>query len=85
MKFSFKTIVAFLAMAFLMVSCRTSDTEDPIAPTNPNTEIEGLTKIKEITNDTHIIELYSKSGSINLGYNDLKLRFKNKLTNHGHL
>jgi hypothetical protein len=81
MKFSFKTIVAFLAMTFLLVSCRTSDNEDPIAPTNPNTEIEGLTKIKEITNDTHVIELYSKSGSINLGYNDLKLRFKNKLTN----
>lgn len=80
MKFSFKTIFAVLAMAFLIVSCRTSDTEDPITPTNPNTEIEGLTKIKEITNDTHIIELYSKSGSTNLGYNDLKLRIRNKTT-----
>ena len=68
-------------MAFLIVSCRTSDTEDPITPANPNTEIEGLTKIKEITNDTHIIELYSKSGVTNLGYNDLKLRIKNKATN----
>ncbi|MGA9213374.1 hypothetical protein [Kaistella sp.] len=80
MKFSFKTIFALLAMAFLVISCRTSD-DDPIDPTNPNSEIEGLLKIKEITNDTHIIELYSKSGATNLGYNDIKLRIKNKSTN----
>lgn len=67
-------------MAFLVISCRTSD-DDPIDPTNPNSEIEGLLKIKEITNDTHIIELYSKSGATNLGYNDIKLRIKNKSTN----
>lgn len=81
MKFSFKILFAFLAMAFAIVSCRTSEGDEPISPTNPNTEIEGLTKIKEISNDTHIIELYSKSGSTNLGYNDLKLRLKNKSTN----
>ncbi len=80
MKYSFKTIFALLAMAFLVISCRTSD-DDPIDPVNPNTEIEGLLKIKEVANDTHIIELYSKSGATNLGYNDLKLRIKNKVTN----
>lgn len=80
MKFSFKTILALLAMVFLVISCRTTD-DDPIDPTNPNTEIEGLLKIKEITNDTHIIELYSKSGTTSLGYNDIKLRIKNKATN----
>ena len=80
MKFSFKTIFALLAMALLVISCRTSD-DDPIDAVNPNTEIEGLLKIKEITNDTHVIELYSKSGAINLGYNDIKLRIKNKSTN----
>lgn len=80
MKFSFKTIFALLAMAFLVISCRTSD-DDQIDSVNPNTEIEGLLKIKEVTNDTHIIELYSKSGAITLGYNDIKLRIKNKSTN----
>lgn len=80
MKFSFKTIFALLAMAFLVISCRTSD-DDPIAAVNPNTEIEGLLKIKEVTNDTHVIELYSKSGATTLGYNDIKLRIKNKSTN----
>ncbi len=81
MKFSFKTIVALLAMAFLVLSCRTSDNDEVTLPANPNTEIEGLLKIKEISNDTHIIEMYSKSGSTNLGYNDIKLRIKNKSTN----
>lgn len=80
MKLSFKTIFALLAMAFLVISCRTSD-DGPNDPVNPNTEIEGLLKIKEITNDTHVIELYSKSGSTNLGFNDLKLRIKNKANN----
>ena len=80
MKFSFKTLFAVLAMAFLVISCRTSD-DDSIAIVNPNTEIEGLLKIKEVTNDTHIIELYSKTGATNLGYNDIKLRIKNKSTN----
>lgn len=67
-------------MAFLVISCRTSD-DDPINAVNPNTEIEGLLKIKEVTNDTHVIELYSKSGTTTLGYNDIKLRIKNKSTN----
>ena len=78
MKFSFKTIFAILATAFLVISCRTSDTEEIIVPTS---EIDGLVKIKEIANDTHVIELYSISGATNLGYNDIKLRFKNKATN----
>ena len=80
MKFSFKTLFALLAMTFLVISCRTSD-DDSVEIINPNTEIEGLLKIKEVSNDTHIIELYSKTGATNLGYNDIKLRVKNKATN----
>ena len=79
MKFSLKNIFAFLALAFFVVSCRTSDS-DEIIPTT-NTELDGFLKIKEITNETHIIELYSKTGKTQLGYNDLRLRIKNKSTN----
>lgn len=81
MKFSLKNLLAFLAMALFVVSCRTSDSDDSTLPINPNTEMEGLIKIKEITNDTHVIELFSKSGTIALGYNDLQLRIRNKATN----
>jgi len=79
MNFSFKNIFAFLALAFFVVSCRTTDS-DEIIPTT-NTELDGFLKIKEITNETHIIELYSKTGKTQLGYNDLRLRIKNKSTN----
>lgn len=81
MKFSFKSLFALLAMAILVISCRTSDSDEITLPSNPNTEIEGLIKIKELSNDTHSIELYSKSGTTTLGYNELKLRIKNKANN----
>jgi hypothetical protein len=81
MKFSFKTIFALLAMVFFVISCRTSDSDEIITPSNPNSEIEGLLKIKEFTNDTHVIELYSKSGITALGYNEVQLRFKNNANN----
>lgn len=76
MKFSFKAIFVLLILSFFAISCRNSD--DNVPPVN---ELEGLIKIKEISNDTHIIELYSATGTTTLGYNDLKLRFKNKSTN----
>ena len=58
-------------MALLFVSCDNSDDTVPVD------ELKGLAKIKEITNDTHFIELYSATGNTTQGYNDIKLRFKN--------
>lgn len=75
MKFSFKILFAIFAMAFLFTSCR-NEGDDPVTPTV--NELEGLTKIKEFLNDTHTIELYSATGTTSLGYNDIKLRIKNK-------
>ncbi len=66
-----------LAMALFFTSCRNND--EPVTPiTN---ELEGLKKIKEFSNNTHIIELYSASGTTSLGYNDIKIRIKNKTDN----
>jgi len=76
MKISFHTLIFAILISLFAISCRTS--EDPIEPQN-NTE--NLVKIKDITNDTHIIELYSATGTTTLGYNDIKLRIKNKSTN----
>lgn len=78
MKFSIKIFIAFFAMALFLSSCRTSS-DDPVTP--PVNELDGLTKIKEVANDTHIIELYSASGTTKQGYNNLKFRIKNKSTN----
>ena len=78
MKFSLKIFVAFVALSIFLISCRTSD--DPFTPPSVN-ELEGLVKVKEFSNDTHTIELYTVTGTTQLGYNDLKFRIKNKSSN----
>ncbi|WP_027375922.1 hypothetical protein [Kaistella palustris] len=77
MKNLFKSIFVLFIVSLTVLSCsRTSD--EPVMPAN---ELQDLVKIKEISNDTHIIELYSATGTTVLGYNDLKMRIKNKATN----
>ena len=61
-----------------MLSC-SSDDETIIIPTA--SELDGINKIQEITNDTHIIELYNVNGALEQGYNAISLRIKNKTTN----
>ena len=78
MKFSLKIFLALFALSIFLISCRTSD--DPVTPPSVN-ELEGLAKVKEFSNDTHTIELYTVSGTTQLGYNDMKFRIKNKSNN----
>lgn len=61
-----------------MISCSSDDdnTTTPIA-----SELDGINKIQEITNDTHVIELYNANGALEQGYNAISLRIKNKTTN----
>ena len=73
MKTSIKYIVAIFAMALTFVSC-SNDDETAV------NELEGITKFKEITNDTHTIELYSHMGSLEQGYNEISLRIKDNTT-----
>ena len=73
MKTSIKYIIAIFAIAFTFVSCSNDD------ETTVN-ELDGITKIKEITNDTHTIELYSHEGSLEQGYNEVTLRIKDNTT-----
>ena len=75
MKTSIKYIVAIFAMALTFVSC-SNDDETAV------NELEGITKFKEITNDTHTIELYSHMGSLEQGYNEISLRIKENATNN---
>ncbi|MFV8347025.1 hypothetical protein [Flavobacterium sp. ZB4P13] len=76
MKFPLKNIIAVMAMALAFSSC--SNDENPSITAN---ELEGLNKIQEITNDTHIVELFSPTGTLQQGHNAISLRIKNKTTN----
>ena len=62
-------------MALALISC--SDNDDS-ATVN---ELDGLTKFQEMTNTTHTIELYSHTGVLVQGYNEVKLRIKDNTTN----
>jgi hypothetical protein len=74
MKSILKYTVLFGLFLTLFIACSSSD------DTPKTNELSGLTKFKEITNDTHIIELYAAKGSLAQGYNEVSLRIKNKQT-----
>lgn len=63
-----------LVLATIFASCTSDNDEIVIA------ELDGITKIQEITNDTHAIEIYSATGTLQQGYNAISLRIKNKST-----
>ncbi|MFL0353646.1 hypothetical protein [Xanthomarina sp. GH4-25] len=69
-----KYIVLILFMALFTTACSTDD--DTNDSPQEISEVEGLTKIKEIINNSHTIELYSESGYFITGYNEVSLRIK---------
>jgi hypothetical protein len=68
----------FLFLLGVLASC-SSDDDTITLPIQ--TELSGLNKIQETSNDTHIIELYNASGSLQQGHNAISLRIKDKSTN----
>ena len=70
-----KYLLPILLVATL-ISC-TKDDDDVFLPVN---EVEDLLLIQEISNDTHIVEMYSISGALSQGYNDITIRLKDKTT-----
>lgn len=69
----YKYILPLLIISFL-ISC--SDSDDN--PDDPINEIEGEIKVQEISNDDHIIEIYTETGKLQQGYNEITIRIKNK-------
>ena len=65
-------------MAVFLISCTTDASEEP---TDLSKEVEDLIKVKEISNSTHTVELFSASGDLMQGYNKLTLRITDKSTN----
>lgn len=72
----FKYIIPILFVALFATSCSTDDDDN----TSILNEIEGLTKIQELTNATHTIELFNDSGQFRTGYNAISIRIKDNVT-----
>ncbi len=69
--------IAIIFISFLsLVSC-SSDNDTPTPETD---ELQGLTQFLEITNETHVIQLYNQNGGLEQGYNNITLQIKDKAT-----
>ena len=73
-----KYIFPILFIALLNVSCSSDNDDDDSGITN---EVAGLTKIQELTNATHTIELFNTTGQFKTGYNAISLRVIDNTTN----
>lgn len=60
----------FLFTAILMVAC---SSDDDVTPNNSN-DIENLQLIKTFNKEDYTIELYNKTGNLQVGYNQIFLR-----------
>lgn len=69
-------ILPLFILAIFTVSCSDDDNTSQITD-----ETEGLTKVQELTNDTHTLELYTKSGYFYTGYNTVSIRIKENSNN----
>ncbi|TRX20630.1 hypothetical protein [Flavobacterium franklandianum] len=67
--------ILLLVIVTIFASC-TSNNDVPAL-----NELNGLTKVKEITNTTHTIELYKHMGSLEQGFNEISLKIKDNTTN----
>ncbi len=59
-------------LSIFMYSCKKEEL--------PVDETEGLVKVQEMSNDTNVVELYTSTGSLQVGYNEVFLRIKDKTT-----
>ncbi|MBG7612481.1 hypothetical protein IU405_09515 [Polaribacter sp. BAL334] len=68
MKPYFKKLAILLIATIAFASCSKDVNETEM------NELEGFTKIRELSNSTHTIELYSEKEALIVGYNEIKLR-----------
>ena len=73
-----KYIFPILFIALLNVSCSSDNDDDDSGITN---EVAGLTKIQDLINDTHTIQLFNTTGQFKTGYNAISLRVIDNATN----
>ncbi len=74
-----KSITYIFSILFILTIFSCSDDNNDNQE-DLNKEIEGLIKVTEISNDEHIIEIYSTKTKLYTGYNELTIRIVDKLT-----
>lgn len=72
-----KYILPLLIITLLTVSCTT---DDDVTDSVVLSEVDGLTKIQELSNGTHTLELFNTSGQFKTGYNAISIRVKDLAT-----
>ena len=73
MKFIKYILPVFLSL--VLSSCSDGDTiKDPV------NEVQDLLKVQELINEKHIVELFTDSGILSQGYNNITIRIKEKTT-----
>ncbi|MDA6072730.1 hypothetical protein NJT12_24205 [Flavobacterium sp. AC] len=70
--------LSFLFLAITFFSCTSNSDSTPETAVD---ETLGLVKIQKLSNENHVIELYSETGVLTQGYNQISLRIKDKTTN----
>lgn len=69
-------ILKYLSVIFtsmLIFSCSSDDDTNPVN----SDELNSLVKIQELSNEEHTLEIYSKTGVLEQGYNAISVRIKN--------
>lgn len=74
-KYKMKLFNYLTLLVFFIAFSSCSEDNDPADPKN---EIADLIKVQELSNDTHIVELYTSTGIFFNGYNNISIRIKNK-------
>ena len=69
-----KYIFALFILSTFMASCSKDDDSNEIAQ-NP---VEGLQKVMDFSEVDHTIEIYSTKPNLEVGYNEISLRFSIK-------
>lgn len=67
-------------MAIAMFSILSYSCKEETTPA-PEDETAGLIKVQEISNDSNVVELYTRTGAFMLGYNDVYMRVRNIAAN----
>ncbi|MEK8179157.1 FixH family protein [Flavobacterium buctense] len=75
-----KTLLNYTLALFLLASTTIFTACSSDDDSTPTDELAGITKFKEITNDSHTIELYSHAGSLEQGFNEISIRIKDNAT-----